>query len=225
MMAEHNETGIIAVAIVEDAEDYRDILRATIESEPDMCVEGDFADAESYIAALPALDPRVVIMDINLPGASGIEAVIETKKRAPRAEVMMCTVFDEDEKVFASLRAGACGYILKSTPLDAILEAIREVHGGGAPMTPKIARKVLGVFQAPGSDTLAADGLTRREMEILHLLGEGKTYQAICREVSISYGTVQSHVKSIYSKLEIHSKSEIIAWLAEKRAKGEIRRD
>ena len=209
---------IISVAIVEDAGEYRDILHATIEAESDMTVDGAFPDAESYLSVLDTIRPRVVIMDINLPGASGIEAVIETRKRQPDTDIMMCTVFDDDEKVFASLRAGACGYILKTTPLHEILHAIREVDGGGAPMTPKIARKVLGVFRPGRTESFAEDDLTRRESEILHMLGEGKTYQAVCESLFISYGTVQSHVKSIYSKLQVHSKSEVIAWLAAKRA-------
>ena len=216
---------LIAVAIVEDADEYREILRTTVDEEDDMIVAGVYPDAESYLEALGDIRPRVVIMDINLPGISGIEAVIETRKRYPGTDIMICTVFDEDEKVFASLRAGACGYILKSTPLDQILAAIREVHDGGAPMTPKIARRVLGVFHAEERRPLAEDELTRREQEILHLLGEGKTYQAVCDDLSISFRTVQTHVKTIYSKLQIHSKSEIIAWLAERRAKGDFRRE
>ena len=216
---------LISIAIVEDASDYRDILRSTVESESDMFIDGVYADAESYMKSLIKTQPQVVIMDINLPGASGIEAVIETKRRFPSIDVMMCTVFDDDEKVFASLRAGACGYILKSTPLDQILAAIREVHKGGAPMTPKIARKVLGVFRTDRTYALAEEELSRRELEILHLLGEGRTYQAVCEALCISYRTVQTHVKNIYSKLEIHSKGEIIAWLAEKKANRELRKD
>lgn len=210
---------MIPVVIVEDATDYLDILRLTIDAEEDMRVEAVFANAESYCAALASLHARVVIMDINLPGASGIEAVVETRRRRPGTEIIMCTVFDDDEKVFASFRAGAGGDILKSTPMHEILEAIREMDRGGAPMTPKIARKVLGVFQPVRPQGLDEDGLSPRESEILYLLGQGKTYQAVCESLFISYGTVQSHVKSIYHKLQVHSKNEIISWLANRRGK------
>ena len=224
-MSDSMNDRFISITIVEDSIEYRDILRTTIESEPDMVVDGVYSDAESYLASLDTLHPDVIIMDIHLPAMSGIEAVLETKKRFPRTEVMMCTVFDDDEKVFDSLRAGACGYILKNTPLDQILMAVREVYAGGAPMTPRIARKVLGVFHTDRKHALAEEELTKRELEILHLLGEGKSYQAVCDGLCISIRTVQSHVKNIYSKLQIHSKSEIVAWLAEKRTKKELRRE
>jgi two-component system, NarL family, response regulator LiaR len=211
--------GIISVVIVEDDPGYRNILHSMIEGEKDMIVGGVFQDAESYLEALGRLRPRIAILDIKLPGMSGIEAVTQTKKRSPETEIMICTCSDDEEAVVASLRAGAWGYIHKSATLTQVLDAIRQICDGGAPLTPRIARKALGVYRADKTRALVADELTRREAEILHLLGEGKSYQAVCETLYISYGTVQSHVKSIYSKLQVHSKSEVVAWLAEQRVK------
>ncbi len=208
----------ISISIVEDITDYREVLTMAIASEPDLKVIGAYGNVESFLRDLSKHQPDVVIMDIQLPGMSGIEGVWKAKELCPSTEVIMCTVFEDDEKIFQSLRAGACGYILKSTPIDEIIEAIHEVAQGGAPMTPKIARKVLSTFKTKTrkKEVETPDTLTDRENEILQLLGEGKSYNLIAGTLHISLGTVQSHVKNIYRKLQMHSKSEIIFWLAQK---------
>lgn len=206
----------ISISIVEDVTDYREVLTMAIASEPDLKVIGAYANVESFLRDLSKHQPDVVIMDIQLPGMSGIEGVWKVKELRPSTEVIMCTVFEDDEKIFQSLRAGACGYILKSTPIDEIIEAIHEVAHGGAPMTPKIARKVLSTFKTKtrNKEVETPDVLTDRENEILQILGEGRSYNLIADTLHISLGTVQSHVKNIYRKLQMHSKSEIIHWLA-----------
>lgn len=202
----------IAVVIVEDIADYRETLRLAIESDSSLCVTGAYANVPSLLDVMKEA-PDLVVMDINLPMMSGIEGVVELKKRFPDLDVLMCTVYEDDDNIFQSLRAGACGYILKSTPLDEILAAIHEVYEGGAPMTPKVARRVLSMFR-PKPAAHPSDELSERESELLALLGEGKSYRAIADALSISLGTVQSHVKNIYQKLHVHSKSEIITWLS-----------
>jgi DNA-binding NarL/FixJ family response regulator len=183
-----------------------------LETEPDMHVTVACSNAESFFRELDALNPELVLMDIHLPGMNGIETLIHLKKKRPEVDVMMLTVFEDEENVFRSLRAGACGYLLKSTPVAEIIRSIREVAAGGAPLTPRIARKVLATFQPPSP--AGDERLTGREEEILRLLGAGNSYGAVADTLFISLGTVQSHVKNIYRKLHVHSKGEIIAWLA-----------
>ncbi len=206
---------MISVNIVEDNHEFRYALRMSIESEPDMRVTALFERAEDFLDHLRDETPDVVIMDINLPGISGVEAVYRLKERKPGIEVMMCTVYDDDVNIFTSLQAGACGYILKTSTVDEIVSAVREAVSGGAPMTPGIARKALGFFRntaRPAVET--AEHLTKRELEILDLLGAGKTYQQISDALFISLGTTQSHIKNIYRKLHVHSRAEIHARLS-----------
>lgn len=200
----------ITLSIVEDSRTFRDALVEALSIEPDMKMTGAFPTAEDFFDALDEAPPDVIVMDIQLPGISGIESVWRVKERFPDANILMCTVFEDDENIFTALRAGACGYILKSTPLDRIVEAIREVAAGGAPMTPRIARRVVGLFKENRRNELDATSLTPRERDVLLLLAGGKQYKEIANELSISIGTIQSFVKSIYRKLHVHSRQEIM---------------
>jgi DNA-binding NarL/FixJ family response regulator len=177
-----------------------------------MICTGAFADANKLMHNMQSADPDVVLMDINMPGTSGIDAVLIIKEKFPNVRILMQTVFDENDKIFAALCAGASGYMLKKTPPHKMLEAIHETYHGGAPMTPSIAAKVLQMFrhQSTPSKTEFID-LTDREREILGWLVKGKSYKTIANECFISIDTVSTHVKHIYEKLHVHSKSEAVA--------------
>jgi len=171
------------------------------------------------LKTIKELKPQLVFLDIEMPGMNGIEAVKVLKPQFPEIKILMETIFEDDEKVFHSICNGAEGYILKNTPPTQILEAIREIHEGGAPMTPSIASKVLAMFKAGTSFTKdETHNLTDREMEILRYLVDGMSYKTIADKCFVSIDTVSSHVKNIYKKLQVHSKSEAVA----KAIKGKI---
>jgi len=197
----------ITVVIIEDNEKFRNGLIQLINGTPGYSCVGAFADCEKALPEIQNLLPDVVLMDIGLPGMSGIEGVKAIKACFPEIEILMLTIYEDDDKVFQSLYAGASGYLLKKTPPAKILEAIREIHSGGAPMSAKIARKVLNVFhkETPADE---ANQLSAREKEILQLLVEGLSHKAIAKRLFISPHTVRTHLKNIYEKLHVHSKSE-----------------
>jgi DNA-binding NarL/FixJ family response regulator len=201
---------MIRVAIFEDNHSLRDSLSLLIESSPECELVGAFADARRLDSRIGQSKPDVVLMDINMPGISGIEAVADLKKEFPSVKVLMQTVFDEEDKIFASICAGASGYVLKNTPPEKLLEAIREVNEGGAFFTPSIARKVLDMAAVKN---LPAENFTLsgREKEILQKLVDGLSYKMIAGELGISFYTVHSHIKNIYEKLHVNSKSEAVA--------------
>jgi DNA-binding NarL/FixJ family response regulator len=199
--------GLYRIGVVEDHALWREAVMQALSSVEQYQLRA-FGDIESFLDAFREMHDDLVIMDINLPGASGIEGVRGIKSIAPDTDVIMCTAFEDDENVFASLKAGACGYLLKRSSLDDILAAVAQVRSGGAPMTPSVARRVLASLHRPSlrvSDT----ELTKREQEILDLLGEGRSYRDIAAVLCVALSTVQTHVKSIYSKLHITSRSEI----------------
>lgn len=198
------------IAIFEDNNDLRDSLSMIIESVPEFDLVGSFNNAHRLIPKIEQSKPDVVLMDINMPGISGIEAVAQIHVQYPQIKVLMQTVFDEDDKVFASLCAGASGYILKNTPPDRVLHAIREIAEGGAFFTPSIAKKVLANFQLH-QGTSEYINLTDREKEILQHLVNGLSYKMIADKCFISFETVHSHIKKIYEKLHVNSKSEAVA--------------
>ena len=202
----------IKVAIFEDSKPLRESLKQLVDSADDLVCTGAFADANQLVRNLQSAAPDVVLMDINMPGISGIEAVQIIKQKLPAVQILMQTVFEENDKIFAAICAGACGYMLKKTAPQKMIEAIREAFNGGAPMTPSIATKVLQMFrQQPATAKNEFIDLSEREKEILTLLVEGKTYKMIAAACFISIDTVGTHIRHIYEKLHVHSKSEAVA--------------
>ncbi|MES1221543.1 MAG: response regulator transcription factor, partial [Bacteroidota bacterium] len=202
----------IKVAIFEDNKMLRESLQQLVNSTEDMVCTGAFADANKLLRNMQAAGPDVVMMDINMPGTSGIEAVQVIKEKFPQVHILMQTVFEENDKIFAAICAGASGYMLKKTPPQKMIEAIRETHLGGAPMAASVAVKVLQMFrlQTTAENNEFID-LSIREKEILALLVKGKSYKAVASECFISIDTVSTHVRHIYEKLHVHSKSEAVA--------------
>jgi DNA-binding NarL/FixJ family response regulator len=205
------------VCIVEDNQELRSALEQIIDMSDDFKHLASFSNAEDAIQSLPALRPEVVLMDINLgEGENGIDCVRKLKAENPDMLFMMCTVYEDDEKIFEALKAGASGYILKKTTPQKLIEAIHELRDGGAPMSSSIARKVVAAFQnapaeeaaIPGKDTV--DVLSNRESEILEYLAKGLLYKEIAAQLFISQETVRKHVYHIYEKLHVHNKVEAI---------------
>ncbi len=198
------------IAIFEDNARFRESLEFIIVTTNDMELCGSFEDTRRLEQRIEALQPDVVLMDINIPDKNGIEAVKEIKEKFPQVQVCMQTVFEDDDKVFASLCAGASGYILKNTAPDKILQAIREVNDGGAFFTPSIAKKVLNNFQLQPEKAEYIQ-LTEKEKEVLKYLVDGLSYKMIAGQLTVSFHTIHSHVKNIYEKLHVNSKGEAVA--------------
>lgn len=198
------------VAIFEDNATFRESLGYIIVTSENMELCGSFEDASRLLQRIDALQPDVVLMDIHLPGKNGIDAVKELKEKFPNVQVCMQTVFEDEDKVFASLCAGASGYILKNTPPDKILQAIREVAEGGAFFTPSIAKKILNNFQQQPQQAEYIQ-LSDREKEILKALVDGLSYKMIADKVGLSFHTIHTHIKNIYVKLHVNSKGEAVA--------------
>jgi len=203
------ENKIMRIAIFEDNRKYRESLEFLIVTTSDMELCGSFDDTTRLSQKIEALQPDVVLMDINIPGKNGIDAVKEITDNFPGVHVCMQTVFDDDDKIFASLCNGASGYILKNTPPEKVLQAIREVADGGSFFTPSVAKKVLNNFQQQAQQVEFTQ-LTEREKEILKMLVDGMSYKIIADKAFISYETVHSHIKKIYEKLHVNSKSEAV---------------
>lgn len=202
----------IEVAIVEDNKDLREGLSKLIEQSSDCSCFGAFANCEELLNAIPRDRKMIVLMDIGLPGGmSGIEGVEKLKSMAPAAEVLMLTVHDEDKKIFDSICAGASGYLLKKTLPSQIIVAVRELYNGGAPMTPKIARRVLDAFHKQKQKSSSISVLSVREREILDGLVGGLSYKMIADQCCISIDTVRTHIKHIYEKLHVNSKAQAIS--------------
>ncbi|MBL7736048.1 MAG: response regulator transcription factor [Chitinophagaceae bacterium] len=207
----------ITVCIVDDNKEIRSALEQIIGMSDDYKLLASFANAEDALISLPVLKPSIVLMDINLgEGQSGIDCVRKLKIDHPEMLFMMCTVYEDDEKIFEALAAGASGYILKKTPPGKLLEAIRELQDGGAPMSSQIARKVVAAFQQrqPEENTTVSapslNVLSNREKEILENLAKGLLYKEIAATLYISQETVRKHVYHIYEKLHVHNKVEAI---------------
>lgn len=204
----------ITVAIVEDDREIRETLAAAVRKARQLSFVAGFASAEEALAALPALAPNVVVMDIQLPGANGIECTRRLKQQLPATQVLVFTVFMDSEQIFQALAAGASGYLLKRTARAEIVEAIEQVWLGGAPMSAEIARKVVESFRAPPPPTTpppaATAQLTPREEEVLKLLAAGQGTKAIASALSLSVETVRFHLKHIYEKLHVRSRTEAV---------------
>ena len=200
----------ISLTIVEDLVEVREGLKQFISLNPEFTVLGTFQTAEEAMDDLPRLKPAIVIMDINLPGINGIECIRQVKKKIPQTQFMMFTVYENDEKVFEALRAGASGYLLKNTGLPQLIEALKELHNGGSPMSANIARKLVTLFREEHVETVPAAGLSKRENEILLLLSKGLLYKEIADQLGISVGTVRQHIHNIYEKLHVQNRTEAI---------------
>jgi DNA-binding NarL/FixJ family response regulator len=201
----------IRVSIVEDNARVRGGLEKLLAVSPGFQCLSVHPSAESAIAALPAEKPDVVLMDINLPGMSGVDCVRQLKPVLPQTQVVMLTVYENTELIFKALSAGASGYMLKQTPPQDLLAAVRDVHKGGSPMSSHIARKVVASFQQSGSSAKELESLTAREQEVLDYLAKGFLYKEIADAMSISYDTVHTHIRKIYEKLHVRSRTEAVA--------------
>ena len=197
------------VAIVEDNPTIRSTFRNWIEAAPEFHCVCACASAEEALVEIPRLKPDVVLMDIHLPGQTGIACTAQLKEKLPGVQVIIVTVYRNHELIFQALEAGACGYLLKRSSPEELLYAIHEVRTGGAPMTGEIARMLVEAFQKkPGSS--AGDGLTQREEEILGFLAEGLSNKEIADRVKISYDTVRAHLRHIYEKLHVRGRTEAV---------------
>ena len=198
----------IKVALVEDSPDEREALFFLIKGSPGFACVGAYGTGEEALNKLPGLAPDVVLMDIHLPGISGIQCVRRVKTMLPATRIMMLSVFEDHDRIFESLRAGASGYLLKKTPPARLLEAIQELHQGGSPMSGSIARQVVAVFQTPAKQNDSFDQLSAREQEILTLLNQGFLYKEVADRLGIAIGTVRTHISRIYDKLHVRSRAE-----------------
>ena len=198
------------IAIVEDDPLVRQDLANLLATQKDFRCTASFASAEEALRAIPEKPPHVVLMDINLTGMTGIECTRLLKERLPDLQIIMLTIFDDSERVFAALRAGASGYLVKRSAPNELIAAIQQVVEGGSPMSPHIARRVVEFFNAPRPEqpTKELDNLTDREGELLALLARGKHYKEIADHLGISTDTVRSHIRRIYRKLQVHSRTE-----------------
>lgn len=202
----------IKVALYEDNNHLRDSLSKLIYAYRDLEFVGSFANALSIIENCEEKMPDVILMDIDMPGINGIEAVKLVRKKFPEIKVLMQTVFDDDEKVFQSICAGAVGYMLKKTSPTDLMDGIREAHFGGAPITPSIAVKVLAMFRKQAAPVKNEEiNLSERESEILLHLTKGLSYKLIADACNISIDTVRFHIKNIYEKLHVHSMTEAVS--------------
>lgn len=197
------------IAIFEDNKKFRESLEFVILATPDMELCGSFEDTSRLQQKIEATQPDVVLMDINIPGKNGIDAVKEIKEHFPNVNVCMQTVFEDDDKIFASLCNGASGYILKNTAPEKILQAIREVAEGGSFFTPSVAKKVLNNFQRQPQQGEFVQ-LTDKEKEVLRFLVDGLSYKMIADKLNVSFHTVHTHIRNIYEKLHVNSKGEAI---------------
>lgn len=205
---------MIKVSLIEDDPDFQQLLAASIQADPDIELVGVYGSSEEFMIWYESTPSAVVVMDIQLPGASGIECVRNMKRKYPGLLFIMCTVFEDDDSLFDSLKAGAVGYILKHKATEQIAESVRDVFRGGSPISPALARKLVMSFRKSEAKTLSTTYnlalLTTREKEILQLLSRGFRYKEIAAQLFISEETVRTHVRNLYEKLQVQSRTEAI---------------
>jgi DNA-binding NarL/FixJ family response regulator len=201
----------IRVSIVEDNARVRGSLEKLIQVTPGFECVSVHPSAEQALEQLPQFKPDVVLMDINLPGMNGVECVSRLKPLLPETQVVMLTVYENTELIFKALSAGATGYLLKQTPPTELLAAVKDVHAGGSPMSSHIARKVVASFQQPSASSRELDSLTPREQQVLDFLAKGFLYKEIADAMGISYDTVHTHIRKVYEKLHVRSRTEAVA--------------
>ncbi len=198
------------MAIVEDLDEVRDGLKSFLALSKEFKVLDVFKTAEEALFEIPKLKPDIVIMDISLPGMNGIDCIKQVRDKSPATQFMMFTVYENDEKVFEALKAGASGYLLKNTGLVQLVESLKELHDGGSPMSANIARKLVNLFRDNQKQTESLAMLSGRENEILQLLAKGLLYKEIADQLSISVATVRQHIHHIYEKLHVQNRTEAI---------------
>lgn len=199
------------VAIVEDQRDIREGLRVLIDGTPGFRCAGDYACMEDALDGIGAAHPDIVIVDIGLPGMSGIEGIGRLKQNRPGLVVLMLTVYDDDRRIFDAICAGARGYLLKTTPPVRLLESLNEALSGGAPMSPAVARRVLDLFQQFRAPEHVDYGLTPHETRLLKLLVEGHNFASAAHTLGVTVHAISFHMRNIYEKLQVHSKTEAVA--------------
>ncbi|HEX3799927.1 MAG TPA: response regulator transcription factor [Verrucomicrobiae bacterium] len=200
-----------SVVVVEDDPGLREQLVEILDQAADIKCVGAFESAEEALKIVPIQNPDVVLMDIGLPGMSGIECVVELKKTTPSVQIIMVTVYEDSERIFRALKAGASGYLVKSSHPDGLLDSVRDLFGGGAPMSSHIARKVVMHFHLLGPAETEGQNLSPREGQVLSLLASGLTYREIAKKLEIGTETVRSHVKNICHKMHVRNRVEAVA--------------
>ncbi|HNW90212.1 MAG TPA: response regulator transcription factor [Bacteroidales bacterium] len=201
---------MINVCIVEDDNELRKTIEGIIEKSADCCLLKGFSNAEEFMQDLNKMHPDVVVMDIELPGMNGISCVKAAREKYPEIQFVMFTIFDDDESVFQSLCAGATGYLLKNSLPEKIIAGIVEIHAGGSPMSPQIARRVIEQFSIKHKVSSEINVLSQREREILDLLAKGFRYKEIADKLFISVETVRTHIRNIYDKLHVNSRTDAL---------------
>ena len=201
----------IAVMIVEDSRDIRDGLARLIDRVDGFRCVGRYRTMEEALAARPSEPPDVALLDIGLPGMSGTAGIEPLKCRHPEVLVLMITVHDDDDRIFEAMCAGACGYLLKKTPPERLIESVREVVNGGAPMSPEVARRVVELFRKFRPPERADCHLTPHELRLLGMLVDGHTYRTAAEELGVTVHAISFHMRHVYEKLRVHSKSEAVA--------------
>ena len=204
----------VAVSIVEDDPQARKIIAGWIGRASGFRLAGDWGDAESALKHLPEKKPDVVLMDINLPGMNGVEAVRRLKSALPATQFVMLTVYEDADHIYNALSAGATGYLLKQTPREELLSALGDVHRGGSPMTSNIARKVVQSFKRTSVPIPPGEELSPREQEVLELLARGYLYKEISERLNISVPTVNTYIRRMYEKLQVRSRAQAVAKFA-----------
>lgn len=201
----------VRVSLVEDDDQARKIVARWLQESPGFSCVSEHGSGENALDHLPAAKPDIVLMDINLPGISGVECVRRLKTIIPTCQFVMVTVYENSDHLFNALRAGASGYLLKTTPFPELLEALRSVNAGGAPMTGSIARKLVQHFQDPAPNADNSLALSPREHQVLELLSQGCLYKEIASLLKISIPTVNTHIRNIYEKLHVRSRGQAVA--------------
>ncbi len=200
----------ITVSIVEDLEEVRETIQRLLDHTDKFSFVAGYPNGELAEKGIPQYPPDIVIMDINLPGMNGIDCLKRIKEKCLSTQFIMFTIYEEDEKVFEALKAGAHGYLLKNTQKEKLLEALEELHHGGSPMSTQIARKVIEVFEKSNLPSAEVNTLTNKEIQILELLTKGYLYKEIAEQLHLTRNTIKQHIHHIYTKLHVQNRTEAI---------------
>lgn len=201
----------IRVTIIEDQREIREGLCTLIDRTAGYTSVGSYGSMEEALTEIGATDPEVILVDIGLPGMSGLEGIPRMREVVPNARILVLSVYDDDERIFGALCAGASGYLLKKTPSARLLESLKEAVNGGGPMSPEVANRVISLFRDFRPPQPASYDLTPHETRLLKLLAEGHNYKTAAREFNVSVNTIAFHMKHVYEKLHVHSKSQAVA--------------